>query len=48
VVDVTPFYGESGGQVGDRGVIERRGAEPMRFEVADTQKPIAGIFAHHG
>jgi alanyl-tRNA synthetase len=48
VVDVTPFYGESGGQVGDRGVIEGRGAERMRFEVADTQKPIAGIVAHQG
>jgi alanyl-tRNA synthetase len=48
VTDVTPFYGESGGQVGDRGVIERRGAEPMRFEVDDTQKPIAGVVAQHG
>ncbi|HEX3345131.1 MAG TPA: alanine--tRNA ligase, partial [Polyangiaceae bacterium] len=48
VVDVTPFYGESGGQVGDRGVIERRGPDAMRFEVADTQKPIAGVVAHHG
>jgi len=52
VTDVTPFYGESGGQVGDRGIIEVRGAEPMRFEVQDTQKPIAGggvmVVAHHG
>ncbi len=48
VTDVTPFYGESGGQVGDQGVIEVRGAEPMRFEVHDTQKPIAGVFAHFG
>src|SRR5258708_776165 len=48
VTDVTPFYGESGGQMGDRGTIERRGAEPMRFEVTDTQKPIAGVFAQHG
>jgi alanyl-tRNA synthetase len=48
VTDVTPLYGESGGQVGDHGVIERRGQEPMRFEVVDTQKPIAGVFAHYG
>ncbi|MGH7298506.1 MAG: alanine--tRNA ligase [Polyangiaceae bacterium] len=48
VTELTPFYGESGGQVGDRGVIEVRGQEPMRFEVDDTQKPLAGLVAHHG
>ncbi|MBV9948354.1 MAG: alanine--tRNA ligase, partial [Myxococcales bacterium] len=48
VTNLTPFYGEAGGQVGDRGIIERRGAEPMRFEVADTQKPIPGVVAHIG
>lgn len=35
VLDRTPFYAESGGQVGDRGVLE---AGAMRFDVADTQK----------
>jgi alanyl-tRNA synthetase len=48
VTDVTPFYGEAGGQAGDAGIIEVRGAEPARFEVSDTQKPIAGLIAHHG
>ncbi len=48
VTDVTPLYGESGGQMGDKGIIEVRGQEPMRFEVHDTQKPIAGVFAHFG
>ena len=41
----TPFYGESGGQVGDRGVIESAGA---RFVVSDTQKPLPNLFVHHG
>ncbi|HEY1692660.1 MAG TPA: alanine--tRNA ligase [Polyangiaceae bacterium] len=48
VTDTTPFYGESGGQVGDRGFVERRGIEPMRFDVTDTQKPFAGVVAHFG
>ena len=48
VTDVTPFYGESGGQVGDRGAFERKNGDPLRFEVVDTQKPLPGIVAHHG
>jgi alanyl-tRNA synthetase len=48
VTEVSPFYGEAGGQAGDVGVIEVRGVEPAHFEVTDAQKPLAGIIAHHG
>jgi alanyl-tRNA synthetase len=44
VLDKSPFYGESGGQVGDTGEI--RGAN-FRFLVTDTQKH-AGLIVHHG
>jgi alanyl-tRNA synthetase len=45
VVDETPFYAESGGQVGDRGVIESDGA---RVEIADTQRPSGQLVVHIG
>ena len=35
VLDVTPFYGESGGQIGDQGVLQ---GSAVRFDVVDTQK----------
>ncbi len=48
VLDATPFYGEGGGQVGDRGeLLEADGGSPL-FTVEDTQKPIAGLFVHRG
>jgi alanyl-tRNA synthetase len=46
ITDVTPFYGESGGQVGDRGVIAVTGS--MTFAVDDTQKPMTGLIVHQG
>jgi alanyl-tRNA synthetase len=45
VLDDTPFYAESGGQVGDRG--ELRGAAGI-FAVEDTQKIQAAVFGQHG
>ncbi|MGB9150084.1 MAG: alanine--tRNA ligase [Burkholderiales bacterium] len=45
VLDNTPFYAESGGQVGDSGTLEKSGAQ---FEVTDTQKIQAEVFGHHG
>ncbi len=45
VLDETPFYAESGGQVGDRG--ELRSMHGI-FAVEDTQKIQAAVFGHHG
>lgn len=46
VLDVTPFYAESGGQCGDSGVL--KSSAGAVFEVADTQKIQADVFGHHG
>ena len=45
ILDATPFYGESGGQVGDTG--ELHGVE-TRFAVSDTQKLAGQFFGHSG
>lgn len=45
VLDHSPFYAESGGQVGDQG--ELRGSAGI-FSVEDTQKVQAAVFGHHG
>ncbi len=45
IVDATPFYGEAGGQVGDRGSIA---AANGRVEITDTQKPVTGLIVHFG
>ncbi|MCE2680820.1 MAG: alanine--tRNA ligase [Burkholderiales bacterium] len=45
VLNNTPFYAESGGQVGDQGKLT---AESTVFTVEDTQKIKADVFGHHG
>ncbi|WP_409562876.1 alanine--tRNA ligase [Hyphomicrobium sp. MC8b] len=46
IVNQTPFYGESGGQVGDQGVI--KGPKGTLFRVTDTQKKLGDLFVHFG
>jgi alanyl-tRNA synthetase len=45
VLDQTPFYAESGGQVGDTGCLT---VSSTQFDVLDTQKIQPGVFGHHG
>ena len=45
VTDQTPFYAESGGQVGDPGEIRTRNG---RIQITDTQRPVAGLIVHRG
>ncbi len=46
IVNQTPFYGESGGQAGDIGVI--MGPKGIHFDVTETQKKLGKVFAHVG
>jgi alanyl-tRNA synthetase len=46
VLNQTPFYGESGGQVGDTGIIS--GSDGLRIVVSDTQKKLGDLFVHLG
>ncbi len=45
IVNQTPFYGESGGQVGDTGEIV---SNDFKFEVTDVQKKLGDLFVHYG
>ncbi len=45
ILNQTPFYGESGGQVGDTGIMT---ADGVRFRVTDTQKKAGDLFVHMG
>ncbi|OFW72015.1 MAG: alanine--tRNA ligase [Alphaproteobacteria bacterium RBG_16_64_48] len=46
IANQTPFYAESGGQVGDRGTLS--GAKGTSFKVGDTQKKLHALFLHDG
>jgi alanyl-tRNA synthetase len=45
LLDTTPFYAESGGQIGDRGEIS--GSMGV-FQVEDTRRPLKGLIVHYG
>ena len=45
ITDRTPFYGESGGQIGDQGFLTNPG---VRMEVSRATRPLPDVIAHHG
>ena len=45
ILSQTPFYAESGGQIGDTGYLH--GEKNQKIEVTDTQKPIGTFHVHH-
>jgi alanyl-tRNA synthetase len=45
IFEETPFYGESGGQMGDRGRVTTESGE---VEIRDVQKPVTSLFVHQG
>ena len=45
ITNQTPFYGESGGQVADTGIISN---EAFEFKVSDVQKKLGDLFVHYG
>jgi alanyl-tRNA synthetase len=46
LLNQTPFYAESGGQVGDTGEIIVK--DDLKFEVTDVQKKLGDLFVHYG